>query len=911
MANWPKSQVETFNDSVEEQFKISELNEKFDIKVSKAELKEYADTRFTMKEVQKIQEWISSVSELAKAKLDILRKSYEDSAAVQKSQETLQQALKKWAESANKSAKGAEEVLKGLDSSNITWEVWEAFKEGTKKAKEVWEKIAKAWYTVQLWEALRDSFTKMKNFNIWWALVSLFKWLFWMFTWSAVLEKAWEKIKEKLSAEEVEKTKTEIKKVLSEKFPWKEEKIENILNSPSVNQKQIKKIHEKIKSWEKITIKDISNFIPELKNIFTQKEKDEILLEAKQKAIVSIKKSIEKKYPEIWEITWDKLTDLEKLTVKYFNLSSANELVLKEIVENRWFQINDLYWLLFESTSKWTWFTLWLISKWIIPITAIWIDIIETSTDIFKVSLWWMWITEQVSYDDLMSQIWDIEHPELLLWLLYRKGWLLFSILWDISKVASQIAIENLTNTSVKSTNLIKSSFTNNFEKQALNFQKISEAMWTVDEKTTTVIKEATGNLNKIQKNYQILSILENSDNIELKRRSISKILGEKIPIDIDDLNKLKTHVSSKFTLPHLNISLSNGSLLNKFGFWKSSDLFELNRKLEFINKNQISILKNEHIAKGIWKIREVFEIWEVSRLWDKVIYHFDDIGQVSKFSILANKFPQLLGWLFDKLPIITVAGLAMANEDKIESLKTWLWSLVPFVWPIMLLWEWWVYLDENNEVVIKNPIEAWMWWVLLWLDSAFLIKEAIKWWTKWVWWYLIKPLKDIYSIWRWSIEAIDSIAKITKWTFIKETIQKWWKVVSKLWKPWKITAIAILWAYAGYEYLTDDDKEIYENLVKEWLINKNWTYWENLKKELLSWKINEDEKQILVELIVAKNSIEKLENIDLKIEWNELIITSSNQKIKSDFFINEQTINELNTLFWIKYNSNNFIINT
>ncbi len=912
MSNWPQTWAETFNDSIEQKFKITELKEKFDIQVSQEELLEYTNALFTMKEVQKIKAWISSVSELAKAKLDILNQEFIATEQVRKTQQRLNKRIQNWVEEAKQSGEKAEGALNSwLEMVNETSESI-SDSDAWKKVKQLWDQTKNAinkWAeTVKELGFLGVLENAKKNWGFWWMMAWFLLGILKMFWMTSKVED----IKEKLSSIEIKETKIKIIEILNKEIPWKKEQIENIINSPSIKEEQIKIIYDKIKDWEKITIKDIYSTIPELSNIFSVEEKEKLLKEAKQKTIASIKKSIETKYPNMWEITWDKLVSLEKLVHKYFNLSNTNELVLHKIVKDRWFQINDLYWLLIESTSKWTWFTMSLVSEWIIPISAIGIDIIDSSVDIFKISLWWMWITEQVSYEDLMNKIWDIEHPELLLWLLYRKGWLLFSILWDISKVASQIAIENLTNTSVKSTSLISASFHNNFEKQASNFQKISEAMWVVDNKTSIVIKEATQNLNQLQKNYKILSILENSENISSKKELISKILGDTIPWDIDDLSKLKTHVSSKFKLPHINRTLSNASLLNKFGFWKSADLYDLNRKLGFIYENQISILKNEHIAKSIWKIREIFEIWEVSRLWDKVIYHFDDINQASKFSKLANKFPELLGGLLDKLPIIAVAWLAVANEDKMENLKTWLWSLVPFVWPIMLLWEGGVYLDENNEVVVKNPVEAWMWWVLLWLDTAFLLKESIKWWIKWAGWYMIKPIKDIYSIWRWSLEVIDSIAKIGKWTIIKEALIKGWKNISKiplLWKQWVKIALTLLLAYWTYELLTDDEKENYKKLIEEWLITKEWDYWETLKNAIKSWEINEDEKQLLVELIVSKNSPTILENIDLKIDGDELKISWLNSKIKSDFFVTEQTIIDLKDLFWISYNSNNCTI--
>jgi len=96
MANWPQTWVETFNDSIEQKFKITELKEKFDIQVSQEELLEYTNALFTMKEVQKIKAWISSVSELAKAKLDILNQEFIATEQVKKAQQKLNEKVKYW-----------------------------------------------------------------------------------------------------------------------------------------------------------------------------------------------------------------------------------------------------------------------------------------------------------------------------------------------------------------------------------------------------------------------------------------------------------------------------------------------------------------------------------------------------------------------------------------------------------------------------------------------------------------------------------------------------------------------------------------------------------------------------------------------------------------------------------------------
>ena len=71
MANWPKSWVETFSDSMAEEYKISELPEKFGIHVSKEEIKDYWEAFLNIKEIQSIKEWTKTVTQLWLEKLKL------------------------------------------------------------------------------------------------------------------------------------------------------------------------------------------------------------------------------------------------------------------------------------------------------------------------------------------------------------------------------------------------------------------------------------------------------------------------------------------------------------------------------------------------------------------------------------------------------------------------------------------------------------------------------------------------------------------------------------------------------------------------------------------------------------------------------------------------------------------------
>jgi len=174
MANWPQTWAETFNDSIEQKFKITELKEKFDIQVSQEELLEYTNALFTMKEVQKIKAWISSVSELAKAKLDILNQEFIATEQVRKTQQRLNKRIQNWVEEAKQSGEKAEGALNSwLEMVNETSESI-SDSDAWKKVKQLWDQTKNAinkWAeTVKELGFLGVLENAKKNWGFWWMM---------------------------------------------------------------------------------------------------------------------------------------------------------------------------------------------------------------------------------------------------------------------------------------------------------------------------------------------------------------------------------------------------------------------------------------------------------------------------------------------------------------------------------------------------------------------------------------------------------------------------------------------------------------------------------------------------------------------------------------------------------------------
>lgn len=896
-----KSSNEVLNQKVEEtMIKVSDLSKHW-IEVSEEILAKYWEKFIAESKLSKIlakktaEEKLTALKELLWLKIELIQNSAEAQAkkVIEAVQNTNLEQITDW--------EAAEKLLKTIDETNTTVKKSET----TQQIKEI---------AISLWENAKDWVKTVAESSV---VSKFFEWIIWLFKkflWFTGLDKIFwidiDKVNNVLNQKQIEETKKAIIDVASSSFPWKKEEIEKIVNSDKISKEALDQIYSKIKAWEKITILDINTLIPDLKNIFSKEELKKAFEEYKTKAYVSMKKHIEEKYYNWQEITKDKLKDLEKLIIEYCNISEDNALLFKEIVDKRELRIEDLFSFFIDWSKKATWFSLELISKGIIPVSAIWIDIAKTWVDILKISLNWLWITKEISYEELIKNIWNIEHPELLLWLLYRKWWLLFSILWDITEAATRIWIESITSTNVKWSNLIWNSILWNYSKQAQNFEKIAHALWDYSQNWANIINNNIANLKQIENNYKALAIIQENAQIIEKNWKLPKNIIDSIKNlwfniwdEIDDITKLTNSLKWQFTLKNSADIISDWSLLSKYGFWKKADSFKFISNLENIARNQKAFLSWWVLEKWLYKLLDLKDIWKVSRLWEKLVYNFDNIDQAknfaSKLKILSTKAPELLWWIVDKLPIITIAWLALQKENTLKSLAEDFKYLLPFVWPIMMISKWWIRQNQDTwEIEILSPVETSMWWILLWLDSIFFIKELTKWWIKWAWWYLIKPLKDIYSIWRWTTEWLYNLWKLAKsWKWAWEIITKAFEKTKQIKKP-KLKAIAIIAVatYLWYEYIFNEDENFKQFFDKNWQIDL-----EKIKQEIANNNISDEEKIELLKYFISEtnNWEQVLKYIEINISNNNLIIISNNKdKVKNNWFLSEDKLD----LLWLNY---------
>jgi hypothetical protein len=390
---------------------------------------------------------------------------------------------------------------------------------------------------------------------------------------------------------------------------------------------------------------------------------------------------------------------------------------------------------------------------------------------------------------------------------------------------------------------------------------------------------------------YKEVSKFEKATNINL---SIDKYS------DFDTLknwvsNKMKNWFASKHNFDFRDIK-------NKWiWFWIESALQDFNKNLEKIWANQARIAIWRINLNPFKKISESIDISKVSKLGDSLLFELRSPNDAKAFlkqmNELAKKSPDLIKWIFDKLPIIAIWWIAATSEEPFfESLKNELPYLLPIVWPIMMISDAWIDWKTMPPTFLKAEQWAIAWWLLT-LDWYFLAKA----WFKWAPWYILKPIKDIYDIWKGTITIWQRLYKtwsvLENWKNYKSVLSKAFnKTKSLKWKVKALAIIALVWYWTLELAFADDNSSEFNKYITDWKLDIK-----KIKKD--SETITKKEKIDLIKIIILEHSWEQfLDNINYNIDSkNTLIINSNNKKVQWLFFINNETKEIFYKLFWIK----------
>ena len=829
-----------------ETFKVSELNEKFKIKVTPEELKEYGDIILNISEIWKIKEWNSTITQLWLEKLKL---------TMDNTSETISEYKKniKPKEMLETSNNWLNEISDKLDNAfnNAQTETQEALKDWTKKAWELVEKAKKTWYTAQLWEALHDAFSKLKNFDIFWALISFFKWLFWMFVWKEEVEKAWDKAKEILDP-----TTSEYKETLSqtqntviaylEKAIWKKidkktkdklkTKLSPNIQGSLINTEAFEILTKKIQSWKKLWIDDLKESWIIL-NIIKDPEFKEIKESLSQNINKKLFTFFKKKFEKSWVTLDDNSeTKLKWIIKKEFQNTTANKLI--DRTKNNWWEVhfNWLEWI--ESViSIWTLIpniileaykediikvenlAIWIVESWK-DILSIWLKSLD-GQDIIPDLVWKMSWND---FDEKLSNI-NPQKKILLERAFYAELWLVSSVLWAIwfYWASSLVSLIEWGKNKIS----WKSFSTPPVERLKNTLNIISDWKW-------VWLKEIQVALKDTQKSYEIVD--------KLKKWNLDELTKQKY---IKQLTKISWNFSETntwlFSPKNLSKITKNLNPLQSFHFTRSIEQLQ---QITKTNEQLWIALVRWTFTKEVLKAKQFIESFKIRYINWHIILNITDWLKWKEFvKAMSTLSPEIVQWLFKVAPILIVWDTIWESTKEQE----WEW----YKTLLMLNWfMWWIHLFKDTEVSyteewlqIKNP-ESFAWWIaLIWMETIFFWKDTLRYTSKWQYLRAI-PMATFNSAIRLPLDAIRWIwwASV-RWYESFKVAKSFLSKIPKNWKIWLWALLLLSWVLA-LEYASADEIDL-KRLEEEWLI-KNWKpNMDILKKKWPKFEIEKKEEII------------------------------------------------------------------
>lgn len=828
---------------------------------------------------------------------------------IKKSLNIEKQKNQEWIIDSNQAEKTADKALESIENvKENAWEkatiVWNKAKDLTNKAKETvkkWTDALKVWDFIKLLEETKED----------WGILGFFAWILLFLlklVWYGKLEETKEMIKQKLNPEEIEKTKEAVRKTIINSYPKSEEYVNKILENPKIiTEEKIRTLYEKIKSGEKLTLSDLKDEFKELDIEKFLKEKKDQTIELLYK---EIQEEIEKKYDKSLD-DWQ-VIELRRLIETKLKIWNNNiERLEQRIIKDNQIQVKDVMPILSEIWASSVSFIIWLVTSNIISASDIALEIAYKGVNVMKLSIWALWLSETINIENIYKDfdwLWDTEKA-VLIWLLYRKWWIFLNLVWNLSAWISRLTLETIlpTNSWVDWFKILKDWFSDNANlKQIQNFEKIEKALiWTKEiPEWTTILKESIQNVNDVKKNFITIEMFEKSNWDVNKFYELVNEYETKSNIKLNlkkfnTFDELKNWLSEIFSSWYT--SKTNGSIRNiknkALWFWLESAIHDLNKQIEVIKNNQARIVLWKLNLSPFKKITDVIDLSKISRLWDRFLFELRSKDEAKAFAKqmneLAKQSPKLISAIFDKLPIIAVTWLAASWEDDfLKSMQNEMPYLLPLVWPILMIADSWVEWSWFNPKFIK-PEQTLIAWALLTVDWFFWLREFQKWWFTWLWKYLAKPIKDVYEIWKWTVEIWQ---KLYRWwsVFNKELVVKAVEKTKLIkWKARLIAIIWMIWIWAFEIAYAWDDK--LKDYFKDWKLDQ-----EKIKQD--SDELSLTEKTEVIKMIFLEEYNEKtIEWIDFKLNSNKsLEITSINEKIQSDWIINNDIKDNLNNLLWI-----------
>ena len=554
--------------------------------------------------------------------------------------------------------------------------------------------------------------------------------------------------------------------------------------------KELKDFLQNIKNdlWN-VDLGILSKFTGKLWETFelSQEKKEELLNKINEKLKVAIKNTIKKISGE--NITEEKLNRImEKINVK--GLYNDSE-ILKVWEALDWKKVEWANWA--KAWIEWLTLPFKLASKifyvlnqeWYISIWDVVVHFGKKSGEIVLNSFSLLWsgvelIKWTISPGNFEKEVKDLldTSPEtwklILSIMMYRHWWVLFSTVWKISEYLGKFIIYSLSGESSAYKTVVSGlkwnvdeylrvlKKFNSLVPEDIKVQKLS-----LLEKTIKDLEKANELIKILNKNPQITG-----RQLKDKYPKLAKFLWDNI--DNLDAKKLRSVLSANIENIWKSLNLfiwevpAYVSKTFKWIVWEKYLLNDLGKRIETTTKYLANVVRDDTL---FWKTKSFLsrfwltkEMLEIDPTYDKMVFKFKDVKTFKEFGnnllILAKQSPEILRFMFDKLPIFVVAWLSVdsAKEGDLWEIVKNLSLLVPVIgsW-FMLVDSLYVWKENLTQTYIASVLLI---WEFGYIGYKWLIKRDLKWIIN----FILKPGKDLAEI-VWAI----SKTVFTSWKVAKD----------------------------------------------------------------------------------------------------------------------------------------------
>lgn len=595
----------------------------------------------------------------------------------------------------------------------------------------------------------------------------------------------------------------------------------------------------------------------------------------------------------------------------------------------------------------------------------------------------WYWVmTVKLLTDSMGKFFWEISldklqeyankvtlsdtEKEFLAFVLYRKWWLVFSLLWSSAWLLTKFILYPIAEAyqDVSEFGAWKNAVTWNLKKQQDIIRNINSKLWSISSWSDVFDKAFSDSLKKMDDFYEFWSwYSKNEDRFKKSWKTLAEFIShEKYDLNVakrfvnDDALKLVWNNTDHIRIIRGSIAQSIqwvGTALSKATWdlatvvwtyfkWVASTKQVFERYWSLLD--EIAITFKDIIGKDEFldPLKRVFKhnlkLWsqlsEFVWLSDNLILSFKNPWEakiwIEQTMALFRKSPESLKFLFWKVPILAVAWLELTKDDPtVKWFLNDLMMLVPVVWPMYILWNEAVTLDNWKIAFTWSAIETWFALWFLWYDSYYLVKECSLHWFKGLTKAIGRPFVDMWELWVatsrawfiWSKYVANSVRTFSKigatssvelWkVWLKDGIEVFKWLFGSMKNPRvAILALSTIWAFAlyGTDALADDQRTIFEKefsgLLKDWDLagfqDKLIAEWGSMNPDqrkdtlenivlwrmMLSWFNSEFIQSVqFIKSWVKQTSLSNNYDWSIEIVWNSFINWTDQEAIVEDLY--------------------------